>query len=195
MTWRCRKSVAKLILKDVAMFAFKQVAHLDGSLVVKTVDSPVGLLTLIASNTELIGLLFANRRETLCRSDEFGRLKTKRDHSVLKAAERQLGDYFSGKRRVFDLPLGLYGTPFQKQVWTHLLEIPFGRTASYGEIAERLGDSRKARPVGGAVGSNPLGIIVPCHRVMGKDGSLTGFGGGLDVKTYLLKIEGLRLIA
>ncbi len=156
--------------------------------VFKTVPSPVGTLTLVASDDGLRGLLFENT--TVLSGEAFRLLEEDKSHEILTRAEHQLEEYFTGRRRTFDLPLSLEGTAFQKQVWQSLLNIPYGEIVSYGQIAEDLGDARKARPVGGAVGSNPVGIIVPCHRVIGKDGSLTGFGGGLDVKTYLLKHEG-----
>lgn len=163
---------------------FKEKRH-----VFKTVQSPIGTLTLVANDDGLRGLLFENT--TIRSEDAFQLLEEDNGHEILMRTEHQLAEYFTGKRRDFDLPLVLKGTAFQKQVWQNLLDIPFGETVSYGQIAECLGDARKARPVGGAVGSNPVGIIVPCHRVIGKDGSLTGFGGGLGVKTYLLKHEGV----
>lgn len=169
----------------MAMREFKEQRH-----VFKTLKSPIGTLTLVANDDGLRGLLFENT--TIRPEDAFRLIEEDSEHRVLKRAEQQLHEYFAGKRRTFDLPLVLEGTAFQKQVWQNLLDIPYGETVSYGQIAERLGDSRKARPVGGAVGSNPVGIIVPCHRVIGKDGSLTGFGGGLDVKVYLLEHEGRR---
>lgn len=102
----------------------------------------------------------------------------------------QLEEYFEGKRKDFDLPLDLHGTPFQLRVWSALREIPYGKTVNYGEIARGLGSS--ARAVGNANGKNPVPIIIPCHRVIGADGSLTGFGGGLEKKRYLLQLEGVE---
>ncbi len=104
---------------------------------------------------------------------------------------RQLGEYFQGQRRVFELPLDLRGTPFQKSVWQAVYEIPFGRTVSYGQIAEIVGRPKGGRAVGAANHDNPIPIVVPCHRVIGADGSLTGFGGGLSLKRKLLALEGL----
>jgi methylated-DNA-[protein]-cysteine S-methyltransferase len=106
---------------------------------------------------------------------------------------RQLEEYFAGKRREFDLPLSPVGTPFELAVWEELKKIPFGETRSYGEIAAALGRHGSARAVGRANGANPIPIVVPCHRVIGADGSLTGFGGGLEAKSRLLEIEGLAL--
>jgi methylated-DNA-[protein]-cysteine S-methyltransferase len=107
----------------------------------------------------------------------------------LAEARRQLREYFAGKRRVFDLPLNLSGTEFQVSVLRALLEIPYGETVSYGEIAKRIGRPRAVRAVGAANGRNPLPVVVPCHRVIGSTGDLTGFGGGLDTKEALLRLE------
>jgi methylated-DNA-[protein]-cysteine S-methyltransferase len=147
------------------------------------VDSPVGPLGLIASDTALQGVLFDGR--SVCPEGS---------SPVLEEAARQLGEYFDGKLVAFDLPLELDGTEFQRRCWLALATIPYGRTVSYGEQARRLGlGSDKARAVGAANGSNPLPIVLPCHRVIGADGSLTGFGGGLHVKRFLLELEGALL--
>jgi methylated-DNA-[protein]-cysteine S-methyltransferase len=102
---------------------------------------------------------------------------------------RQLEEYFAGERKAFDLPLDLHGTPFQRAVWERLLEIPYGSTTTYGELARELGRPDRARAVGAAVGRTPVPIVVPCHRVVGADGSLTGYGGGLERKSALLALE------
>jgi methylated-DNA-[protein]-cysteine S-methyltransferase len=113
------------------------------------------------------------------------------DHPILKQARQQLHDYFAGQRRHFELPLDLgCGTAFQQSVWRTLLEIPQGSTVSYGEVSRRIGKPAAVRAVGGAVGRNPVSIVVPCHRVMGASGALTGYGGGLARKTALLTLEG-----
>ena len=117
-----------------------------------------------------------------------------RDDRRLAPAIRQLGEYFSGKRTTFDLPISLRGTPFQLEVWSSLLRIPYGTTRTYAEIAKSIGRPTATRAVGAANGANPIPIIVPCHRVIGSNGSLTGFGGGIDVKRWLLDFEkNLRL--
>ncbi|HKI86272.1 MAG TPA: methylated-DNA--[protein]-cysteine S-methyltransferase, partial [Thermoanaerobaculia bacterium] len=103
----------------------------------------------------------------------------------------QIGDYFAGERQAFDLEIAPEGTPFQRQVWRQLGKIPYGETRSYGEIAARLGRPKGARAAGGAIGSNPIVVVIPCHRVIGADGSLTGFGSGLPVKRKLLRLEGV----
>jgi methylated-DNA-[protein]-cysteine S-methyltransferase len=147
------------------------------------VDSPIGPLGLIASDTALEGVLFDGRG---LRSD--GR------SSVLDAAARQLDAYFEGELVEFDVPLELNGTEFQRRCWLALATIPYGQTVSYGEQARRLGlGSDRARAVGAANGANPIPIVLPCHRVIGADGSLTGFGGGLHVKRFLLEHEGALL--
>ena len=112
-----------------------------------------------------------------------------RETALLQKAKKQLEEYFAGKRREFDLPIRLYGTDFQKKVWNVLRSIPYGETLSYGEVALRIGNPKASRAVGGANNKNPVMIIVPCHRVIGADGSLTGFGGGLPAKEYLLTLE------
>jgi methylated-DNA-[protein]-cysteine S-methyltransferase len=147
------------------------------------VDSPIGPLGLIASDVALQGVVFDGRA-----------IRSEGSAPVLDEAARQLTAYFEGDLVTFDLPLELHGTDFQRQCWLALATIPFGQTVSYGEQARRLGlGSDKARAVGAANGSNPLPIVLPCHRVIGADGSLTGFGGGLHVKRFLLEHEGALL--
>lgn len=155
--------------------------------VFKRVDSPVGTLTVVANDDGLRGLLF--QKTTLFSEEAWTSLNEEPGHDIILRVEAQLSEYFEGTRRTFDIPLVIRGTPFQRRVWRRLQDIPYGRTVSYSEIGEGLGDIRKARPVGGAVGLNPIAIIIPCHRVIGKNGSLTGFGGGLDVKSFLLNLE------
>jgi methylated-DNA-[protein]-cysteine S-methyltransferase len=149
-----------------------------------TIDSPIGPLTPIASDDGLRGIRFANDR---ARPVTDGPADP--DHPVLSEAARQLDEYFAGERQQFDLPLEPAGTEFQLAAWQALTRIPYGRTVSYGEQARRLGLAGKARAVGAANGRNPLPIVVPCHRVIGADGSLVGFGGGLEVKAWLLDHE------
>ena len=152
----------------------------------KTIPSPVGELTLVASDAGLVAILWEN--------DAPGRVKLgtviqDEAHPVLLVAESQLGEYFAGARERFDLPLDFRGTDFQKRVWAELLAIPFGETRSYGEIAVKLGRPRASRAVGAANGRNPISIVAPCHRVIGSTGNLTGFAGGLKAKEYLLGLE------
>jgi methylated-DNA-[protein]-cysteine S-methyltransferase len=151
------------------------------------IESPVGGLVISASERGI--------RELAFQSSEYpGRdVTSSKRHAViatlLAGARQQLREYFEGTRTEFELPLDLIGTDFQKRVWRRLCQIPFGTTMSYGQLAAALGDPKSARAVGLANGKNPVAIIVPCHRVIGADGSLTGFGGGLDVKRKLLDHE------
>jgi methylated-DNA-[protein]-cysteine S-methyltransferase len=152
----------------------------------RTMPSPVGRLTLVASDAGLAAVLWENddpKRVPLPITGEDAQ------HPVLQKAERQLKEYFAGARTAFDLPLDFHGTDFQKRVWAALLAIPFGETRSYGEIARALGKPSAMRAVGAANGRNPISIIAPCHRVIGANGQLTGFAGGLKAKAHLLTLE------
>ena len=155
------------------------------------VDSPIGRLMLTSDGTALTGLymnLYRNKPTKLPNlSDDWIQNAT---IDPLPAAARQLKEYFAGKRREFDLPLRMEGTEFQQRVWRELTKIPFGETRSYGQLAKRLNNPNGSRAVGLANGRNPIAIIVPCHRVIGADGSLTGFGGGIERKEWLLTHEG-----
>jgi methylated-DNA-[protein]-cysteine S-methyltransferase len=147
-------------------------------------ESPVGPLTLVATDGVLNGLYMDDQRHRPL-ADLFG----PRDDSQCRAVIEQLTAYFAGDLKDFDVPLAMAGTEFQRRVWTELTNIPYGETISYGELAERLGRPTAARAVGLANGKNPISIIVPCHRVIGSTGSLTGYGGGLPRKRYLLSFE------
>lgn len=148
------------------------------------VDSPLGPLTLVATNGVLSGLYMDRQRH---RPDDasFGEV----DAVPFGLAIAQLSEYFAGARTVFDVEVMLSGSPFQVRVWQALREIPCGQTVSYGQLARRLGDARASRAVGTANGRNPVGIIVPCHRVIGAGGGLTGYGGGVERKRWLLDWE------
>jgi methylated-DNA-[protein]-cysteine S-methyltransferase len=153
-----------------------------------TMHSPVGELRLIAGERGLRAILWgAEDAARLAWVNEADRVEGRT--AVLDQAVAQLEEYFAGTRREFDLPLDPSGTPFQQSAWMVLRSIPYGRTMSYGEQARRLGDPNKARAVGAANGKNPLSIVVPCHRVIGSTGNLTGFGGGLEAKSWLLDHE------
>lgn len=152
----------------------------------KTMPSPVGRLTLVASATALAAVLWEQDRPGRVRLELAAEDVS---HPLLCEAETQLHDYFAGRRRNFALPLAFAGTAFQKSVWTALLTIPFGETRSYGAIAAQIGRPQAARAVGAANGRNPLSIIAPCHRVIGGTGELTGFAGGIEVKARLLDLE------
>lgn len=147
------------------------------------IQSPVGLLRLVAGDDALRKVAYVGDSET--------DLQTQAEGEVLNTANEQLGEYFRGERRKFALPLDLSaGTVFQQEVWRAAIEIPYGQPISYGDFAARIGRPNAARAVGGALGRNPLLIVVPCHRVVRSDGSLGGFGAGLPVKRALLELEG-----
>jgi methylated-DNA-[protein]-cysteine S-methyltransferase len=158
----------------------------------KTMPSPVGRLTLVASEKGLAAILWENDDPQRVR---LGPLRESPDHPVLQETERQLNDYFAGKLTHFSLPLDFTGTSFQKKVWEALAAIPFGETRSYGEIAAQIGHPKAVRAVGAANGRNPISIVAACHRVIGRDGKLTGFAGGLDTKASLLALEANRVKA
>ena len=147
-------------------------------------DSPVGALTLVAEDGALIGLYFRHHRYLPDRA----RFGPRVEHGF-EVAKQQLTEYFAGERREFDLALRAAGDEFQQRVWALLAGIEYGHTVSYGELAGELGDPSLARDVGAAIGRNPLSILVPCHRVVGKDGNLTGYAGGLARKRFLLDLE------
>jgi methylated-DNA-[protein]-cysteine S-methyltransferase len=150
-----------------------------------TLCTPLGTLTLEASDRGLSSIRFPNRPRRI-----EGKLTS---NSVIKLAKQELTAYFTGQLKEFSVPLDWRGTAFQESVWQALTDIPYGETVSYGDIARAIGRPRSARPTGGAVGRNPLPIIVPCHRVIGSDQTLTGFTGGLNIKVALLGLEG-RLV-
>jgi len=151
------------------------------------IDTPVGKLTLVAGDAGLTAVLWENDDPNRV---PLGRLPRNASHPVIEVASAQLREYFNGKRRSFDLPLDPAGTPFQKEVWHALCTIPYGQTRSYAQIARQIGRPSAARAVGAANGRNPVSIIVPCHRVIGSSGKLTGFAGGLKIKAQLLALEG-----
>jgi len=149
------------------------------------IDSPIGRLLLAGDGERLVQVCFQSGPRPQQPRDGWIA-----DQRPFRTAIAQLGEYFAGRRRGFELALAPRGTEFQRRVWRALADIPFGRTISYGELARRIGKPSASRAVGLANGANPLPIIVPCHRVIGADGSLTGFGGGLPIKRRLLALEG-----
>jgi methylated-DNA-[protein]-cysteine S-methyltransferase len=148
-------------------------------------DSPVGTLTVAATDAGLHAIEFPRNRHPADRHRW-----TEGDHALIDLAARQLAEYFAAERQVFDLPLAPRGTDFQRTVWMTLAGIGYGETISYAQLAHRVGKPTAMRAVGAANGRNPLPIVLPCHRVIGADGSLTGFGGGLPTKQFLLELEG-----
>lgn len=148
------------------------------------IDSPIGPLLLVASDDALTRIDFVGVNGG---RGEAGRVP------ILALAKRELGDYFRGKLREFTVPLAPEGTTFQRDVWNALIALPYGETTTYGEIAKKIGRPAAVRAVGAANGANPIPIIIPCHRVIGRDGSLTGYGGGIAIKQFLLRLEGVRV--
>ena len=153
-----------------------------------TIDSPLGPLTLVATHGVLSGLYMLDQRH-LPRSATFGAWTDR----GFEAVTAELEEYFAGDRTTFDVPMAPEGTPFQRRVWDGLSRIPYGETKTYGQLAAEIADTHLTRAVGSATGRNPLGIVVPCHRLIGADGSLTGYAGGLERKRYLLDLEAGRM--
>ncbi|OWT60136.1 methylated-DNA--[protein]-cysteine S-methyltransferase [Candidimonas nitroreducens] len=152
----------------------------------KTIDSPVGKLTLVASGPKLAAILWEHDKPGRVR---LGPMQESPQEPILLEAARQLQEYFAGTRTHFELELEFAGTEFQKNVWQALLDIPYGQTRSYAQIAAQIGRPKAVRAVGAANGRNPLSIVAPCHRVIGKSGELTGYAGGLQAKELLLALE------
>ena len=155
-------------------------------MIFRHVDSPVGLLMIASDEAGLRHIEFGRPRHPIRMHGDW----KQGDSDVLQATEAQLVEYFDGSRREFELPLAPQGTPFQLQVWEELERIPFGATISYAQLAQRVGNPAGTRAVGAANGRNPLPIVLPCHRVIGADGTMTGFGGGVPTKEFLLRLEG-----
>jgi methylated-DNA-[protein]-cysteine S-methyltransferase len=153
-----------------------------------TFDSPLGEMLLIATAEGLTGAYFNGQKYFPARN---GGARESPRQEWLAAAKRQFGEYFADRRKQFDLQLNPSGTPFQRRVWDALLTIPFGETKTYGELAANLGDPNATRAVAAAIGRNPISVIVPCHRVIGANGSLTGYAAGLGCKRALLELEGV----
>lgn len=156
-------------------------------------ETPIGTLWLISTQAGLCRVGLPGESRSLMEAwlaRHFGPEKPQENPDMLMPVVAQLREYFSRLRHRFDLPLDLRGTPFQRRVWEELLSVPYGQTVSYGELARRIGKPEAVRAVGQAVGANPVPIIVPCHRVVGADGSLVGYGSGLEVKEALLRLEG-----
>lgn len=149
-------------------------------------DSPVGRLQLIANDHALLGVVW--QQENIASLTQLQPVRNP-EHEILQATAQQLLEYFQGSRQVFDLPLMVHGTAFQRDVWSALTTIPYGETRSYQDIAQQIGRPKAVRAVGTANGQNPIAIIIPCHRVIGKNGTLVGFGGGLQHKATLLTLE------
>ena len=161
-------------------------------------ESPIGPLTLAMTPRGICYIEFGAGERTqielrVWTHRRFRSVRLERSDRELEHAVKQLTEYFDGRRRRFDLPVDLYGTPFQLRVWRELQSIPYGEVRSYKELARAIGAPKAVRAVGGANNKNPVPILVPCHRVIGSNGSLVGYGGGLSIKEYLLKLEGVPL--
>jgi methylated-DNA-[protein]-cysteine S-methyltransferase len=154
-------------------------------------DSPIGGLRIVASGHGITGIYMENHAHPLDPGVLGERLASVADDPGIALCAGQLAEYFAGTRTSFEVPLDAQGTEFQQRVWAHLTRIPFGATRSYGQLALELGDEKLTRAVGTANGRNPIAIVVPCHRVIGADGSLTGYAGGLGAKEFLLRHEGI----
>src|ERR1700743_3776864 len=154
----------------------------------KIMPTVIGKLKLIASDKGLAAILWENDKPSRVRLSP---LKEDKNHPILLQAERELGEYLHGKRKEFSVKFDPVGTPFQSKVWEALEKIPFGVTRSYGQIAKQIGNVKAVRAVGAAIGRNPVSVMVPCHRVIGASGDLTGFAGGLKIKEQLLTLEGV----
>jgi methylated-DNA-[protein]-cysteine S-methyltransferase len=152
-----------------------------------TIDSPMGELLLLGDGRALRGLYMQEGRTGITARPDWTR-----DHAAFGDVRAQLDEYFEGRRAVFDLALELEGTPFQRRVWGALQEIPYGESVTYGQLARRIGRPAASRAVGAANGQNRISLIVPCHRVVGADGTLTGYGGGIERKRFLLELEARR---
>jgi methylated-DNA-[protein]-cysteine S-methyltransferase len=152
----------------------------------KKIKTPVGELTLVATDASLTAILWENDSVERVR---LPKIEASTNHPILRAAETQLQEYFGGHRIHFQLPVEFHGSEFQVKVWRTLQTIPYGETRSYGALANSIGSPKSCRAVGGANGRNPISIVVPCHRVIGVNGKLTGFAGGVKTKSYLLDLE------
>lgn len=152
----------------------------------KTIECTLGRILLVSDGSALTGLFFCDGKHYPVPGPDW---RPAPELSIFQGVDSQLAEYLSGKRQQFEIPYRSRGTPFQESVWTAIGAIPFGATASYRDIAKKVGNSKSARAVGAAAGRNPIPVIIPCHRVIGKNGSLTGYGGGLERKRVLLDLE------
>lgn len=152
-------------------------------------NTAIGKIVIEANDRAVIRLSFPKEIKSVEFSESDFAAENKTEHWILNQAAGELLEYLAGKRRQFDVPLSPKGTRFQEKVWAELCKIPYGEVSTYGELAERIGNPKAARAVGMALNRNPIMIMIPCHRIIGKDGSLTGFGGGMAAKKYLLSLE------
>ncbi len=184
-----RYSTLEFIIGGQNMKDTKTYLSLPEDAIYDEMNSPVGNLTIITSSQGLHAILWDTDRKSQTFEKTMKSLNQSKHEKTMVKTQKQLTEYFQGKRKIFDLPLVLRGTDFQIKTWQQLLKIPYATTISYAEQAEKIGDRNKARAVGMANGRNPISIVVPCHRVVGSNGHLVGFGGGLEKKAYLLQLE------
>ncbi|WP_395338546.1 methylated-DNA--[protein]-cysteine S-methyltransferase [Ningiella sp. W23] len=154
------------------------------SLYISELETQQGYVQIFAHNTAVVEIAFADESITIERIQQ-----KRKENEISSCAKQQLQEYFAGKRQHFDFPLDASGTAFQKQVWAALMDVPFGHTASYLDIATAIGKPKACRAVGAANGKNPIAIVVPCHRIIGTNGKLTGYAGGMSRKAFLLDLE------
>jgi len=170
-----------------------------GAIFYSTINTPIGKILLASTNKGICWVSYDTGPDVVTDLKQWGKRWLSSDRlieeqtAVLQAAAQQLQEYFQGMRKDFSIPFELYGTEFQRKVWQALLQIPYGEVHSYKEVAKAIGSPKAVRAVGGANNRNPLSIFIPCHRVVGADGSLVGYGGGLPIKEYLLKLEASAL--
>lgn len=157
-------------------------------------QSPIGILLIAATDAGVCGIYFEQHKHFKGKDGWIQPSMQSPAARHLAATAKQLDEYFAGKRTVFDVPLDLAGTAFQRSVWDELSNIPFGKSTSYAQHAQKLGNPKALRAVGSAIGKNPISIIVPCHRVIGSSGAITGYAGGLQRKRFLLALEGINLL-
>jgi len=157
----------------------------------KKIDSPIGILYIVATSQHLVGLVPEIGWNKLKKRYD---ILVERENDITNKTQYQLAEYFDGVRQKFDIPIFLNGTEFQKSAWNALLKIPYGETISYAEQAKNIGSPKAVRAIGGANGANPISIVVPCHRVIGKSGKLTGYASGLDIKKFLLELESFKYL-
>lgn len=155
----------------------------------RVIKSPIGDITLLEEGGAIVGLYFKDNADRVATNAQQTNVK----NTVLDICEEELAEYFAGKRKTFTVPISAKGTPFREKVWDALNTIEYGKTVSYLDIARQIGNAKAVRAVGGANHNNPISIIIPCHRVIGANRSLTGYGGGLDAKKWLLELEGVVL--
>lgn len=188
-----RSSALEYKTEQLKMKKCRSISFLPEDATYYEMNSPVGILTIITSFKGLHAVLWDNDRESKQYEKIINNISQSKNEKTITQTKKQLNEYFQNKRKIFDLPLVINGTDFQVQAWEQLIKIPYATTITYAEQAEKIGNKNKARAVGLANGLNPISIIIPCHRVIGSNGHLVGFGGGLEKKAFLLNLEQMSL--